>query len=108
MDHVPGDTRERDLQPAAPARIFLTRVGAYVDINKSLFGRALHQGAGEIRDWILGTRFESYREFEVEVFCGRSLLQDRLIVAAFAFLQTKVHARRRFLQDNSKRQFTFP
>src|SRR6266516_4575299 len=37
----------------------------------------------------------------------RSLLLDRLVITAAAFLQTEVHAGRRFLQDDPKRHFAF-
>ena len=85
----------------------MTGVRADVDVDESLTGRSLHDWTKKSWDEILTAGLYSYREFEVKVFRFRSLLLDRLIFAAPAFLQTKVHISRRFLQNNPKRQFAF-
>jgi hypothetical protein len=85
----------------------LTCTRADVDVDESLTGWALREGTN--KDWhgILAAGLYSDGEFEVQVFRFGSLFLYRLIVTATTFLQTKVYASGRFLQDDPKRQFLF-
>ena len=103
MHHVPGNSAQRYLQPATPARVRLAGISADVDVNISLANGTLYERPGKVWPIIFAARLCVASKFEFEINAFRSLLSDDFISASMAFLQTKIHTRGRSLQHDAQR-----
>src|SRR5260370_26420179 len=82
----------------------LAGTGTNVNVDTSLAGGSLHERADKIRRTVF-TRLYRDSEVEREVFAFGSFLLDSFVNATAPFLQTKIHSRRRLLQDYPQRYF---
>src|SRR5688572_16559898 len=106
FNHRPGYAGKRNLQSTTPRCVCLSGVGTDVEIDETIIRRTLREGAEKIRLSVFPFP-DANRELESQILFRISLLLNRFVIVAVAFLDAEINTAWRTLNDYTKRYLPF-